>query len=112
MSGAPTCAFFLLPFGGSIFGKSAMSAAKKSMTTPRKIHPSHQAPNHRESVLSMTGVIRGSMYKLKQPKPNTKPSAGPNVRSARVKPENENVNLNTILVTLKQRIKQKDLNLH
>lgn len=48
--------------------------------------PNHQAPSQRGSLLLITGVSDGLMYKLKQAKPKINPNAGPIVRRDSVIP--------------------------
>lgn len=52
------------------------------------IQPTHHAPSHRGSKLSIVGVKDGDIYNFKHIEANVYPNAGPSIRKKYAKPEN------------------------
>lgn len=51
------------------------------------IQPTHHAPSHRGSILSIVGVKDGDMYNFKHIEAIVYPNAGPSIRKKYAKPE-------------------------
>lgn len=77
---------FLAAALGNSLGSMSSKVEKKVNRAPMSNHPTHQAPNHRGSELSMVGVRPGAMYILRNMETRAYPTVGPIVLMKNVKP--------------------------